>query len=586
MSRSSRLGSIVAAVVIACCSGLFGATPSAAQVTPARRVLAFYYAWYRTPEVSGHWLHWEGVQADRKSIASTTDYPAAGPYDSVDTKALDRQMRQMAEAGIDGPIVSWWGRDREDGDRAMARILDAAARHGRVVSAYYERIEAPRPEDRERKVADDLAYLIRRYTDSKTWLKVGDRPVIFVYSRALAELGAPQSWRTVRALVRGQTGVEPFLIADEGTPEYAAQFDGIHHYSLADRLAGQPLDRIERLTRAASLEILATAREAGKLACGTVVPGYDDTKIRRPGFVVSRHGGRTYRAGWEGVIGTGLDWALISTWNEWHEGSEIEPSVEDADRELEATRRLAARFKDPGAKAVPPPVDPRWRPLVDGWRSGTIGILGGLGPIGADVLTSGLPCRLVSVRAFCAGEVTARDCPILIYGGGEKVRTDFGGGRTLDAALRRFATARGELLVAGFEPWPLNQSLDTGQVSWSNTIGLPISIGFETPPAPGLVFQFRGPLGELGTLPFPTTGDFRFRPASPPADGSAIVEPLATLQTQDGRPLGHGVLALRYTAGPFAPSRLIYAWFRIWDLPGLDRDDLIRRLLTLSASRR
>ncbi|HWE35294.1 MAG TPA: hypothetical protein VG406_01885 [Isosphaeraceae bacterium] len=548
-------------------------------------MLAFYYAWYRTPEVSKHWLHWEGVQPERRAIASATDYPASGPYDSVDAKALDRQMRQMAEAGIDGPIVSWWGRDREDGDLAMSRVLDAAARHGRVVSVYYERIDAPRPEDRERKAADDLVYLIRRYTDSKTWLRVGDRPVIFVYSRALGELGPPGRWRAVRALVRGRTGVEPFLVADAVAPEFADEFDGIHHYSLADRLAGRPLDRIERLTRAAALETLATAREAGKLACGTIIPGYDDTKIRRPGFVVSRHGGRTYRAGWEAVIGTGLDWALVSTWNEWHEGTQVEPSVEDGDRELEATRGLAARFKDPEARVVPVPVDPRWKPLVDSWRGGTIGLLGGLGPIGADVLSSGLPCRLVSLRAFCHGAITARDCPILIYGGGEKVRTDFGRGRTLDAALRRFARAGGVMVVASFEPWPMNQSLDTGQVSWSNTVGLPLAIGFETPPAPDLVVRFRGPLAELGDLPFPTTGDPRFRPAVPPADGTAVVEPLATLQAADGRPIGHGLLALRYTAGPFAPARWFYAWFRIWDLPGLDRDDLIRRLLTLAARR-
>jgi hypothetical protein len=35
----------------------------------------------------------------------------------------------------------------------------------------------------------------------------------------------------------------------------------------------------------------------------------------------------------------------VSTWNEWHEGSEIEPSIEQGRRYLDATRAWAARFR-------------------------------------------------------------------------------------------------------------------------------------------------------------------------------------------------------------------------------------------------
>jgi hypothetical protein len=34
---------------------------------PPRLVLAFYYGWYGAPEVSGKWLHWEGVDAQRSA---------------------------------------------------------------------------------------------------------------------------------------------------------------------------------------------------------------------------------------------------------------------------------------------------------------------------------------------------------------------------------------------------------------------------------------------------------------------------------------------------------------------------------------
>ena len=42
-------------------------------------------------------------------------------------------------------------------------------------------------------------------------------------------------------------------------------------------------------------------------------------------------GGQTYRVLWEEAIKADPDWVLITSWNEWHEGSEIEPSWEDGD---------------------------------------------------------------------------------------------------------------------------------------------------------------------------------------------------------------------------------------------------------------
>jgi hypothetical protein len=61
-----------------------------------------------------------------------------------------------------------------------------------------------------------------------------------------------------------------------------------------------------------------------------VIPGFDDRRVRNPSFVVSRdHGdGRTYDWFWAEALRTRPDWVLVTSFNEWHEGSEIEPSVE------------------------------------------------------------------------------------------------------------------------------------------------------------------------------------------------------------------------------------------------------------------
>jgi hypothetical protein len=94
----------------------------------------------------------------------------------------------------------------------------------------------------------------------------------------------------------------------------------------------------------------------------SVSPGFDDREVgawgqkqkdgrssltaieRSPGEL--HRGTDTYRQRWEQVLSR-KDTALvvIPTWDDWNEGSQIEPSVEDGVACLEVTRSCIARFK-------------------------------------------------------------------------------------------------------------------------------------------------------------------------------------------------------------------------------------------------
>ena len=76
-----------------------------------------------------------------------------------------------------------------------------------------------------------------------------------------------------------------------------------------------------------------------------VAPGFDDRTIRVPGTLVPRDGGATYDATWRAALAVDPAWVLVASWNEWHEGSEIEPSIEQGRRYLDATRERADRFR-------------------------------------------------------------------------------------------------------------------------------------------------------------------------------------------------------------------------------------------------
>jgi glycoprotein endo-alpha-1,2-mannosidase len=90
-----------------------------------------------------------------------------------------------------------------------------------------------------------------------------------------------------------------------------------------------------------------------RIAAITIIPGYDDHKLGRkePRPITDRHNGETYRILWQEAIAAHPDWILITTWNEWHEGSEIEPSVENGDRALKTTSEFAPKFMKSARRA-------------------------------------------------------------------------------------------------------------------------------------------------------------------------------------------------------------------------------------------
>jgi hypothetical protein len=59
-----------------------------------------------------------------------------------------------------------------------------------------------------------------------------------------------------------------------------------------------------------------------------------------------REDGALYQATFDAALQSNPDWLLLSSFNEWVEGTYIEPSVQYGDKYLEMTRELVNIFKD------------------------------------------------------------------------------------------------------------------------------------------------------------------------------------------------------------------------------------------------
>ena len=305
-----------------------------------KKVLAFYYPWYGTPEFSDRWYHYSGVDFRRKTIANFTNYPSAGPFDSNDPEVVAHHMQTARHARIDGLIVSWWGQGSFE-DKTMPLILSEADKKGIEITLYYEIV--PRPVCPENAAAD-LLYILNTYGSHKAFQKLNGKPVVFIYERAMKQLTQAE-WAGLLSDVN-QTFKKGFVAIGHGFgKEWVRIFDGTHIYNCAGYFKGKPLKKAINDSKRLYNHSIDNAENFERISAVTIIPGYDDTKIRNPGLKVERMGGEVYRKMWELAIKLNPDWVLITSFNEWHEGSEIEPSLEYKDLYVKMTAEHTFRFK-------------------------------------------------------------------------------------------------------------------------------------------------------------------------------------------------------------------------------------------------
>jgi glycoprotein endo-alpha-1,2-mannosidase len=263
---------------------------AAAQV-PARSAI-FFYPWYSNPRHDGQYGHWaQGGHAPPFDIASAF-FPMRGPYSSDDPYVLGAQMRDIANSGVDEVVSSWWGRGSQEDER-LPSVMRAAKRRGLEVAVQLE----PYPGRTIDSIAADLVYIRR----------LGIRDV-YVY-RTMDF--TPEEWNRI---TRQPLGLR--LFGQTNLVRFAARagFAGFYTYDILVYDAA----KFDRFCR--------QARALGILCAPSVGPGYDAAAASGDPHVKDRLLGATYDSMWRAALRAGVDLVTITSYNEWSEGTQIEPA--------------------------------------------------------------------------------------------------------------------------------------------------------------------------------------------------------------------------------------------------------------------
>lgn len=141
------LGKIILAALVLLPS--LGAGASFAS-TNDKPVMVYYMPWYAAKPFSSEWgWHWtmnhfnpDKVNASGEREIASWYYPLIGPYDSADPAVLEYHVLLMKLAGIDGVIVDWYGSadyfDYAAVNRNTARLFDYTRKAGLKFAICYE----------------------------------------------------------------------------------------------------------------------------------------------------------------------------------------------------------------------------------------------------------------------------------------------------------------------------------------------------------------------------------------------------------------------------------------------------------------
>jgi hypothetical protein len=320
----------------------FIATPAADAEEP--QILAHYMPWYVAKPESKQWgWHWTMNHFDpnkvgtagRREIASH-HYPQIGPYDSGDSHVLEYHALLMKISGIDGVIIDWYGtrdfRDYAMIDRNTRAFISWAKKADlKFTFCYEDQTVKHMVTDALIKSSEDVAELVTEFNKlaeghfkEDGWIKSGDKPLLLTFG---PQHFKPDAWNEAMQ----QCDLAPAVY---GLPHVDEAF------GLEGTATWPPVHDRGIVSPEKWKDFLNTIHNKNpEHLIPVVFPGFRDiyavANVQDGYGVIEDRDGKTFAESLELARETNAKLIQIATWNDFGEGTTIEPTREYGLRYLE-----------------------------------------------------------------------------------------------------------------------------------------------------------------------------------------------------------------------------------------------------------
>lgn len=340
-------------------------TATRAQTKP---VMVHYMPWFQAKPYSSSWgYHWtlgspafnpDQFYTNGQRVIASHYYPSIGPYDSLDPIVLEYHVLLMKLAGVDGVIVDWYGHetylDYGRINQCTAALFNQTKRAGLKFSICYE--------DRtvERKITggyitagnavlnaqQSMQYLETNYFSHPSYLQMTNKPVLLNFGPIYFKTNS--QWVSIFSVLSNQPA---FFTEDI---KYAAGVGAFNWPPMS--LAGGAGGTLTTNQLNNYLNNFDTQGNTWPAFISSAFPRFRD--FYQQAGAGSSHGtlddrnGQTFRETLRRAVTNSSDAVQVVTWNDFGEGTIVEPTVEFGYRDLGVIQDFRRQYLQPDFKGT------------------------------------------------------------------------------------------------------------------------------------------------------------------------------------------------------------------------------------------
>ena len=339
--------------------------PAPGAFAGSKPVLVYYMPWYVAKPFSSDWgWHWtmnhydpDAINAFGERKIASWYYPLIGPYDSADPVVLEYHVLLMKLAGIDGVVVDWYGRDAYFDyavNNERTKALFEYTRRARMKFALCYEDQTIQQEITGGFITatgaiahaqETLLYLQTNYFADPTFLQWSNRPVLLNFGPQYFKSNS--QWQAIFSVLP-PTSRPAFFTEDDRVGSAIGAFDWPPMWLTQAPGTGGVLSETALQQYLSKFEQKATAWPA---YISSAFPRFHDiykqAGVRDYWGYLGDNNGEVLRTTLSRAMTNASTYVQIVTWNDFGEGTVVEPTREYGYRDLGIIQDLRRRYLDP-----------------------------------------------------------------------------------------------------------------------------------------------------------------------------------------------------------------------------------------------
>lgn len=316
--------------------------------TNPMKIYMHYMPWFQSKDFSGFWgYHWKmktqdpehfvrGSEGSQRRQVASHFYPLIGAYDSGDPDVLEYHLLLMLYAGIDGVLIDWYGSHKvhdygpnlENSEALISKMGAMGMKFGIVYEEYVcETVAKEKKMSQIEAAQQDMSYMESKYFSSPLYIKVKEeKPLLLTFGPRLFQ--HEKQWTNIFSVLKKKISFAPLW----GSRKAVGYKNADGEFSWVDFDAKCP--KLADFYR----------KSSDPLMIGSACPGFYDFYEEggaQQGFPHLKHqNGETLQKSLELAKESQLEYLQLVTWNDFGEGTMIEPTVEYKFKFLEIVQKF------------------------------------------------------------------------------------------------------------------------------------------------------------------------------------------------------------------------------------------------------